>query len=178
LLDPPRAGKKEANWGIITRFVNLKKFAKGTPFEIYDKSDSKHFKQVRGDVEYGNKDMPGGIGEVKDIQRVLRPEEPGRRAGRPVHRRPTRGNAPDKVETETVLIDPMTREEMSKTFDFITQEEIDSDPALDADDLGRIKIDKLNGEPKYIVRDHWFRINVKFLWNESPDAQKKDEGSN
>ena len=175
LLDPIRVGKNKDNWGIVTWFEN---FNKNSPFKMYVKNDNKHFKQDTGDVKYKDKDMPIGIGEVKDIQRFLPPEKPKRRGGYGGefegggYKKPMHGNLRDKVEVETVLVDPMTREEMSKTIDYVTQQEVDSDPSLDADDLGKIKID-LNGEPKYITRDHWFRINVKFLWTGAPEELKK-----
>jgi len=172
LLDPSHVGTDEKKWGIVTKFDALAR--KGHPFELYIKDDDKHFKQDTGDVEYGEKEMPGGIGVYKEIQRILLQEEPGKkRGGGGAYRRPGHGtNVPDRVESEKVLIDPMTDEEMSKTYDFITQQEINSDPSMDADDLGKIKIDRMNGKPKYIVRDHWFRLNVKFLWTEAP---KEDE---
>ena len=56
---------------------------------------------------------------------------------------------------------------MSKTFDLVTQDEIDSDPSLSERDLGKLKYTDF-GDPKYIVNDHWFRISAKFLWKDSP----------
>jgi len=170
LLDPSHVGDDKSKWGIVTWFEALAK--QGRPFKLYIKDDEKHFKQDTGDVEYENKEMPGGIGEYKEIQRFLPPEETARpRGGNRAYRMPGRGSVQEKVETEKVLIDSMTGEEMSKTYDFYTQQEIDSNPSKDADDLGRIKIDR-NGKSMYIVRDHWFRLNVKFLWTDAPEEKE------
>ena len=64
----------------------------------------------------------------------------------------------------------MTNEEMSKMFDLVTQEEIDSDPSKSERDLGKKKYTDF-GQPRYIVKDHWFRIKAKFLWKGAPKAQ-------
>jgi hypothetical protein len=69
----------------------------------------------------------------------------------------------DRITVEKVLIDPMTSEEMSKTFDLVTQEEIDGDPSKSERDLGKKKYTDF-GQPKYIVKDHWFRVKAKFVW--------------
>jgi hypothetical protein len=76
----------------------------------------------------------------------------------------------DRVQIEMGLIDPLTKEEIAKTVDYITQEEINNDSSLDQDDLGRVKTDR-NGAQMYITRDHWFRINAKFLWKNVPQQQ-------
>ena len=81
-----------------------------------------------------------------------------------------------RVTVEDVLVDPMTNEEMSKTFDLITQEEIDNDPELSKKDLGRKKYTDFDDKPKYIVRDKWFRLNIKFLWKDAPEIESLGQG--
>ena len=78
----------------------------------------------------------------------------------------------DRVSIEKVLVDPMTNEEMSKTFDIVTQEDIDADPSKSEHDLGKKKHTEF-GQPKYLIRDHWFRLKVKFLWKGAANLEKK-----
>ena len=61
---------------------------------------------------------------------------------------------------------------MCKTFYLVTQEEIDGDPSKSERDLGKKKYTDF-GQPKYIVRDHWFRIKVKFLWKGAAKPKAK-----
>ena len=65
----------------------------------------------------------------------------------------------------------MTNEEISKTFDLVTQEEIEQDPSLTEKDLGKKKYGDFNNEPKFVVRDHWFRVSAKFVWKEASKAK-------
>ena len=62
----------------------------------------------------------------------------------------------DLVTSETVLLDPMTREEISKTFDL--------------DDKGHKKYDSF-GQPLYVEKDKWFVIKAKFVWKTAPGQQ-------
>lgn len=177
LLDPPLVGKNKDKWGLVTRFENLGDIIENCPFELYTKSDTEHFRQEFGEVELNVSTVPAGIGEIKEMIRVAPDEDTLQAGARSSYGRygGSRGvgGASEKVTAEMVLVDPMTKEEMSKTFDFVTQQDIDDDPQKDIDDLGMKKFD-LNGEPEYIVRDHWFRINVKFLWKEDPTVSKTD----
>ena len=52
-----------------------------------------------------------------------------------------------------VLIDPMTKEVISKV------------PEFESD--GKEKLDR-KGRPVYTVNDHWFTLNVKFAWKDAP----------
>ena len=70
----------------------------------------------------------------------------------------------------------MTNEEISKTCDYITQEEIDADPGLTERDLGRIKFNDF-GEKLWIERDCWFRIRTKFTWKDAPEEEPAAEGA-
>ena len=178
LMDPPGVGDDPTRWGVITRFGNLEKFIPGNPFVLYSKGDIKHFKVETGRVDLSKTDMPAGIGIVKEIERVprelLQPAAgaAGRGAGTPrdemmgmmggVAARPL-----ERVTTELVLIDPMTQEEMSRTYDIFTRQDIARNPELTDRDLGRKKLTQF-GEERYIERDHWFRIQVKFVWKDAP----------
>ena len=56
---------------------------------------------------------------------------------------------------ERILIDPMTDELISKVAE------------LDAS--GKQKLDR-SGKPVYKVNDHWFVLNVKFVWRDVPES--------
>ena len=76
------------------------------------------------------------------------------------------------MEKETVLVDPMTDEEISKTFDLVTLDEANANPDLTERNVGEREVDRF-GNPKFIVRDHWFRIKAKFLWKDAPEPPQK-----
>ena len=126
-------------------------------------------------VEWGRVDpalvhMPTGIGIAKEIERVPRElAQPG--AGQTGTTMPIRpgirgGSAvPERIFTELVLVDPMTQEEISRTYDIILQDDIRQNPELtDRDRRGQT--DSL-GTEQYIERDHWFRIQLKFIWKDA-----------
>lgn len=83
---------------------------------------------------------------------------------------------PARVTREIVLIDPMTEEEISKTLAYITQEDIQKNPAYTERDLGRVKQTPF-GEPQYIIRDYWFRIQAKFAWKDAPALPQPSSSS-
>ena len=193
LLDPPGVGDDKGRWGVVTRFEYLSKLMPEIPFELYGKGDIKHFKVETGRVEAGLAGMPAGIGVMKEIERVpkaLIDSTPGagaaRRPGvdmmdemmmmRAGPGTPTAGRAQERVTVEKVLIDPMTQEEMSKTYDIYTREEIGRSPELSDKDLGRIKLTTF-GEQQFIERDHWFRIEVKFVWKDATKIAKPKDNT-
>lgn len=176
LLDPPRAGEDQGRWGTITRFGSLAKVFPDVPFELFKKSEIKHFKVEMGLVDPQDRNMPTGIGITKTVERasaaarsnamganVPQPEiymgEMGEMGGMP--------RGPQFVTTETVLFDPMTGEEISKVFDIVTQQDIETNPAWTDKDLGRKKTTAF-GQEQFINRDHWFRIQAKFVWKDAP----------
>jgi type IV pilus assembly protein PilM len=187
LLDPSRAGEDSTRWGVVTRFGSLSKLFSDTPFELYKKSDIKHFKVENGLVDPLDQNMPAGIGIVKQVERVpaatAATTAAARRGAFATFEMGEFGGARDGmggsefVTTETVLFDPMTGEEISKTFDIITQQDIDAPGSgLTAKDLGRKKTTSF-GEVKYINRDYWFRIQAKFVWKDAPkDATQTQPG--
>jgi hypothetical protein len=188
LLDPPGVAGDQSRWGIISRFENMGK-AKNAMFELLNKRDTSQFKVEWGIVEtsstagYGAAvtGQPLGIGILKDIQRVSLPDTggatqpgampgmPGMAAG-PMMMGGSGAAATDRITVEKVLVDPMTGEELSKTYDICTEEDIAANPSLTNKDLGKIEYDSY-GKPKFIERDSWFRIQAKFVWKTAPGAE-------
>ncbi|AQT68606.1 type IV pilus assembly protein PilM [Anaerohalosphaera lusitana] len=175
IMDPVGVADDQEKWGFITRLANLTELDPETQFRLFEKGKVSHFSYETGEVDLKSKEMPGGIGIEKEIRRVpLEEEEQDNNLN---NRRRWGGRASDRdvVETEEVLVDPLTNEEMSKTFDLYTAEEVANDPDLANRDIGRKKTDRYNGEPKYIVRDHWFRIKAKFEWRDAPEIEVEDK---
>jgi hypothetical protein len=106
--------------------------------------------------------MPAGIG----IQQIkLRGSAEEQQQQQPETGRGGRGSqadAADRITSEQVLIDPLTKEEMSKTFDL--------------DVKGKKKYDSFE-QPVYIERDKWFRIKAKFLWKDALPSQGQPAGT-
>ncbi len=137
LMDPVGAGEDKSKWGVITRLMHLDEL-KGvsdgnSPFELYKRLDINHCKLEIGDVDL-DAAMPSGIGFVE-----VRPG--GVKGG----------------STEQVLIDPMTKEVISRV--------------IEPDENGKEKRDKY-GNAVYKTNDHWFRLDVKFVWREAPKEAK------
>ncbi len=175
LLDPHSVGTDKERWGLVTRLVNISEIVKDCPFELYKKTDLKHFVLENGPVDLRSGKTPPGIGVEKEIERVPMQLDttgvPGRAAGMGMYNRVNMLQR-DYVYFETVLIDPMTSEEMSKVYDIVTQDDIDNDPGLGEKDLGRIERDEFD-TPLYIERDYWFRINAKFVWKGAPPLPER-----
>jgi hypothetical protein len=73
-----------------------------------------------------------------------------------------KGKVGDDRYGQEVLIDPMTQEIISKV------------PELD--EYGKEKIDR-SGKVIYKVNDHWFRLDVKFVWKDAPKDESEDADS-
>jgi hypothetical protein len=180
LLDPHSVGTSKERWGLVTRLVNISEseIVKDCPFELYKKNDRKHFVLDNGPVDLRSGQTPAGIGVEKEMERVPMQLDttvvPGRAAVMGMYRPNRNANMlqRDYVYFETVLIDPMTSEEMGKVFDIVTQDDIDNDPGLSEKDLGKIKHDEFD-KPLYIERDYWFRINAKFVWKNAPPLPER-----
>ena len=97
LLDPVGAKDDDpSTWGIVTRMIHLDKVLdSNSPFVLFEKSTSTHFRLDTGEVSR-EEAMPGGIGVES-----LRFEK-------------TAGPDGAAVENEQVLIDAMTKEIISK----------------------------------------------------------------
>ncbi|MCI0498180.1 MAG: pilus assembly protein PilM [Planctomycetales bacterium] len=178
LLDPPSVGDDQKKWGVITRFENLAKLFPGIPFELFDRHQVAHFKVETGVVDIESKTMPAGIGIVREVERVPKPVQTPGGAGMPIYApgfEGAAGRGAEVVYTEMVLVDPMTGEEMSKTFDIITERDIAGNPQQWTEkNLGQKKYNKISGQPEYIERDRWFRIQAKFVWKDAPPKPAVD----
>jgi hypothetical protein len=157
LLDPAGVGNNQDKWGIKTRLMNLNKFYTGDgncPFELFEKNKIEHFKIETGVVDLDNKQtMPTNIGVLEDIIRIPEEEAAVQDTRSSRSSRASAADSSDRVPTETVLLDPLTKEEISKTFDL--------------DDKGRKRFDAF-GKPMFIERDMWFRIKFKLSWKNCP----------
>ena len=176
LMDPHSVADDKAKWGFVTRLANLgTEEGDGLPFELFEKDNLTHFELKTGKVDIDDSDMPVGIGTAKEFRRVPMEEveEDVNRPTRGVRRRNV--SSGDKVETEESLIDPMTQEEICKTLDLVTQEEADNDPEITEREIGNMKYDEFDDKPKYIVRDHWFRVQAKFRWKDAPKDFTEDD---
>jgi len=141
LMDPAGVEGKPDKWGFVTLLLHLDDIVKdvNSPFKLYKKAEVEHFKLELGEVGLGV-EMPTGIG-VEDVRfekaaRLM----PGEIAG-----------------GEQVLIDPMTKEVVSKVSDL--------------DEFGKPKLDR-SGKPVYKVNDYWFILNAKFVWKDAPRIEQ------
>ncbi len=157
LMDPPGVADNKDRWGLITYLENFANVYTRNKLSLFEKSSSNHFIYEHGVVEIGDSKMPVGIGKQVTKIRVEGDEstDPARRAAA------TRRDTSKIVERELVLIDPMTGEEMSKTFML---------------DSGGVKQFDAYGQEIKVVRDNWFRIKAKFLWKDAP-GDKADSGA-
>ena len=114
--------------------------------------------------------MPRGIGVGREMTRIiLDPDEnPENRPSSSAAGRRRSSETGRIGESEMTLIDPFTKEEIAKTVDYVTQEDIDNGSKWKKEDLGKFKYDNATGDQKYIVRDNWFRIDAKFKWKNAP----------
>jgi type IV pilus assembly protein PilM len=179
LLDPHSVGNDESKWGFVTRLVNVSKVVKGSRFELYKKPDRTHFILDMGPVDLMTKDVPVGIGIEKEVERYVPEIEPADRGGAAEYGGGRMGGGGrmrgmDRVYVETVLVDPMTNEEMSTVFDINTDEDVANDPALSEKDIGKKKYDTMDNEPLLIERDYWFRVKAKFRWKGAPELPEPE----
>lgn len=151
LMDPPGVADDKSQWGFITYLENFADVYTKNKLSLYEKDSSNHFVYEYGLVDLDNASkMPAGIGKQITVTRVG--EEQAQGATRNITRRSS-----DRITKEEVLIDPMTGEEMSKTFKI--------------DDNGVKQFDSY-GDEIVINRDHWFRIKAKFLWEDAPSNEE------
>ena len=97
LMDPVGMEKDPNDpngWGVVTRLLHLNALVdENSPFELYQRTNVKHFKLEIGEVEATNKKMPAGIG-IEETR-----SEKGKETGR------------------QILVCPMTNEIISKIQD-------------------------------------------------------------
>jgi hypothetical protein len=181
LLDPTGVANDPSRWGIVTRFENLGKIIKGTHFELFQKNNTVHFKEefepvIASSMQGPSTKQPLGIGVLKEIRRVPDTSE---QSSSPDATRTIPGmmggygggmGVQDRIASEMVLVDPMTEEEISKTYDLYTPQDVAGNPELSEKDIGRKKYNSYSKE-QFIERDSWFRIQAKFLWKGAPKVQ-------
>ncbi len=140
LMDPYGVEDKQDEWGFVTRLLHLDDFvAEGnSTFEVYKKTDPNQFKLEIEGVSW-EVEMPAGIG-IRDVRY-----------------KPAPAGSTQEETAEWILIDPMTKELISKIAEW--------------DENGRPKLDR-RGMPIHTVNDHWFVLNVKFVWVNAPEAVK------
>jgi len=140
LMDPYGVEDDQDRWGVVTRLLHLDDFVDGnSPFEVYKKTDPNQFSIDIGEVDR-EVEMPVGIG-VTDIR----------------YRPMPAGSAPEDG-AEWILVDPMTKETISKVAEW--------------EENGSKKLDR-RGAQIFTVNDHWFVLNVKFLWRDAPESVKE-----
>ena len=140
LIDPAGVEDDQDKWGIVTRLLHLDDFVDGnSPFEVYNKTDPNQFSIDLGEVNR-EEEMPVGIG-VTDIRY-----------------RPVPAGSTQEDGSEWILVDPMTKETISKVAEW--------------EENGSKKLDR-RGQQVFTVNDHWFVLNVKFLWRDAPESVKE-----
>ncbi|MHC4617990.1 MAG: type IV pilus assembly protein PilM [Planctomycetota bacterium] len=135
LLDPMGVKGVQSKWGVVTRLMNLDEIVDGnSTFELFGKTNTQHFRLETGEVDLES-DMPAGIGVVDVISEKAE------------------GDKTARTDAEVVLIDPMTKEIVSK----VPKRGEDGKPAYDR--LGQVD---------YEINDHWFVLKLKFIWKDAP----------
>ncbi len=132
LVHPDNVERDPARWGLMTRLLHLDDTVRdgNSPFAVYDVTNPEQFKAEFGAVDL-DAQMPMGIGVVEE--------------------RPIPGG-----QAVRVLLDPMTKEIISKTAQ------------LDAS--GREVVNPRTGERLLQENDHWFILNFKLEWRDAPAA--------
>ena len=141
LMDPVGVEGDPNKWGVVTRLLHLDDIvAWKNQFELYRKAKIEHFKLETGEVAL-EAAMPVGVG-LEDIK-----FEKAKKA--------ERGDSDERI-----LIDPMTKEIISKVAEL--------------DEKGKKKTDR-SGKVVYKGNDHWFKLDVKFIWKDAPKEIKETE---
>ena len=146
LIDPHSVEDQKNKWGFITRLQHLDDMVEdaNSPFELYKKEDPEQFKLEIKEVTVDG-EMPEGIGIWEELidETTQTQTQIGSRSG--------------ALTRNWILIDPMTRETISK--ESMLGE--DGKPIL------------YQGQPRYKVNDHWFVLNAKFIWKDAPEPPAK-----
>ncbi len=146
IIDPPNVEQTPDEWGFITRLAHLDDIAgdANSPFELYKKEDTEQFsleiKEVTLDGE-----MPEGIGIWEEL----------------IDETTQTGNRSVASTRNWILIDPMTREIISKE--------------IELNENGKPKL--YRGQQVSKINDHWFVLNAKFIWRDAPKPPEQPKTS-
>ncbi len=149
LLDPTSVADDTDKWGFVTRLMHMGDADPNAPFVLYNKTDPDHFSPPKtGEVDIGST-MPVGIGILADAAEYA-------------------SGGDSRITDAQVLIDPMTKEVISKPYSGTT-------PAP-----GRTYRSPAPGTAPSTgqARDHWFSLDMKFLWNDGPKAEQSAGSTN
>ncbi|MCK4998595.1 MAG: hypothetical protein KAS23_03640, partial [Anaerohalosphaera sp.] len=124
-------------------------------------------------VDLDDENMPLGIGVKKKLLRIPLEEEEKNPRGMRIGVRGGGLMTTGIIKEEEVLVDPMTNEEMSKTWDLYTAEDVANNPSLSSRDIAKQKMNEITNKPLVIIRDHWFRIQAKFKWKDAPEIEEE-----
>jgi len=145
LLDPAGVGDARDKWGFVTRLQHLDDIVDGnSPFELYEKASIEHYKLDKGPVDLSAEFLPAGVGII-DVKPAI--------GGQAAIGGIGGISAISGTSGTEILIDPMTKEVISRVAEL--------------DSYGKEKLDR-QGRPSYETRDHWFVLNVKFVWRGAP----------
>jgi len=146
LLDPPNVKADPSRWGFVTRLENIDQFLDvNSPYELFGKS-ADHFKLEKGPIDLDT-EIPMGVGEWEFVPDPDAVKSAAATSGYGMTTNPQDGS--------WILIDPMTEETISDT-------------AL-TDHYGNPRFDSA-GKPLKEIRDHWFRLQFKLLWEDAPET--------
>ncbi len=151
LMDPLEVGNDRDRWGFITRLKDLDFVVDGnSPFKLFERSNPEHFSLEIHPIDLKTEldAPPVGIGVESERQIETRSDAGSRTAvylGQP--------DRAQRLITEQILIDPMTKEVISK----VTKYNEDGTPMTD--ETGRIA---------YETNDYWFILRAKLLWLDAP----------
>jgi type IV pilus assembly protein PilM len=141
LMEPIGVEGDPNRWGVVTRLLHLDDVVGWkNPFELYKKAKIENFKLETGEVDLGT-EMPAGIG-IEDTKFETAKKDERKSSG------------------QLMLIDPMTREVISKVAEL--------------DENGKKKVDR-SGRVIYRVNDHWFKLDAKFIWKDASKEIKEAE---
>jgi len=138
LVHPDNVERTPERWGLVTRLLHLDDTVSdgNSPFAVYDVRNPDQFRAEFGAVDL-DAQMPMGIGVVEE--------------------RPVPGG-----QAVRVLLDPMTKEIISKT--------------VQTDASGREVVNPRTGERLLEENDQWFILNFKLEWRDAPAAASTSGG--
>jgi type IV pilus assembly protein PilM len=143
LLDPTGVADDPDKWGFVTRLMHTGDANPNAPFVLYNKTDPDHFRPPKtGEVDIGSA-MPIGIGILADAAEYT-------------------SSGGGRITDAQVLIDPMTKEVISKPYS-------GTPPAPGR--TYRTPVPRATASTGQ-ARDHWFSLDMKFLWNDAPKGEQ------